>query len=109
MYCAHTGAWYGAARDDRRSRRVRMGRRQGGGQSEEARHRLRSAATVFEDVDLLVNVDPAVPSRFIAVGLSSTARVLVVVHMTRAERTRLISARHATVREESFYGERREG
>jgi uncharacterized protein len=65
------------------------------------------AATVFEDVDLLVNDDPRDPSHFIAVGFSSVARVLVVVHATRAERTRLISARRATLREERLYAERR--
>jgi uncharacterized DUF497 family protein len=65
------------------------------------------AATVFEDVDLLVNIDPVNPARFIAVGFSTVARVLVVVHVSRAERTRLISARRATLREENAYAERR--
>jgi uncharacterized protein len=65
------------------------------------------AATVFEDVDFLVNADPRDPSRFIAVGFSSVARVLVVVHAVRTERTRLISARRATVREERSYAEHR--
>ena len=65
------------------------------------------AATVFDDVDLLVNVDPVDPLRFVAVGFSNVARVLVVVHATRRERTRLISARRATLREERFYAERR--
>ena len=41
------------------------------------------AATVFDDVDF-------------------------VVHATRAERIRLISARRATIPEERFYAERRE-
>jgi uncharacterized DUF497 family protein len=65
------------------------------------------AATVFEDVDLLVNVDPVDRSRFVAVGFSNAARVLVVVNVARAERTRLISARRATIREEYAYAERR--
>jgi uncharacterized protein len=65
------------------------------------------AATVFEDVDYLVNVDPIDPSRFIAVGFSAVARVLVVVHAMRIERIRIISARRATILEERFYGERR--
>jgi len=65
------------------------------------------AATVFEDVDRLINVDPLNLERFIAVGFSSAARVLVVVHATRAERLRLISARRATLREERLYVERR--
>jgi uncharacterized DUF497 family protein len=66
------------------------------------------AATVFDDVDFLVNVDPQDPSRFIAVGLSAIARVLVVVHAARAERIRLISSRRANVREERLYVQRRE-
>jgi uncharacterized protein len=65
------------------------------------------ATSVFEDVDFLVNVDPLDPSRFIAVGFSIAARVLVVVHASRAERTRIISARRATVREEQLYADRR--
>jgi hypothetical protein len=65
------------------------------------------ALTVFEDVDLLVNVDPANPSRFVAVGFSGDARVLVVVHAMRTERVRLISARRATLSEERLYAERR--
>jgi hypothetical protein len=65
------------------------------------------ATTVFDDVDFLVNVDPQDPSRFIAVGFSSAARVLVVVHALRAERTRLISARRATLQEDHLYAERR--
>jgi uncharacterized protein len=65
------------------------------------------AATVFEDVDHLVNADPANPSRFVAVGFSRAARVLVVVHLSREERFRLISARRATLKEESLYAERR--
>ena len=64
---------------------------------------------MFEDVDLLVNIDPVDPSRFVAVGFSSLARVLVVVHVTRSERTRLISARRATSNEERLYGDRRRG
>jgi uncharacterized DUF497 family protein len=66
------------------------------------------AATVFDDVDLLVNADPQDPSRFIAVGFSAVARVLVVVHAAQGERIRLISARRATVREEHLYAQRRE-
>jgi uncharacterized DUF497 family protein len=65
------------------------------------------AATVFEDVDLLVNVDPVDRSRFIAVGFSSVARVLVVVHVVPSEHTRLISARRATSNEERLYVDRR--
>jgi uncharacterized DUF497 family protein len=65
------------------------------------------AATVFDDVDFLLNMDPREPTRFIAVGFSSAARVVVVVHMERAERTRIISARRATLEEGRLYAERR--
>jgi uncharacterized DUF497 family protein len=65
------------------------------------------AATVFEDVDLLVNVDPVDRSRFIAVGFSAVVRVLVVVHVMRSEHTRLILARRATPNEERLYVDRR--
>jgi uncharacterized DUF497 family protein len=65
------------------------------------------AATVFDDVDFLLNADPHDPTRFIAVGFSSAARVLVVVHAERAERTRIISARRATVIESRLYAEHR--
>jgi uncharacterized DUF497 family protein len=67
-----------------------VGRRDGGCQREEAR------CDLFDDVDFLVNVDTRDSARFIAVGFSSAARVLVVVHATRAERIRLISARRAS-------------
>jgi uncharacterized protein len=65
------------------------------------------AATVFDDVDFLLNVDPRDPTRLIAVGFSNAAKVLVVVHAERAERTRLISARRATLEEGRLYAERR--
>jgi uncharacterized DUF497 family protein len=75
----------------------------------EKKHGVRfvEAATVFDDVDFLVNVDPVDPTRFVAVGFSSAARVLVVVHASRGERIRLISARGATLREERLHAERR--
>jgi uncharacterized DUF497 family protein len=65
------------------------------------------AATVFDDADFLLNADPQDPTRFVAVGFSSAARVLVVVHVERAERSRIISARRATVTEGRLYAERR--
>jgi uncharacterized DUF497 family protein len=65
------------------------------------------AATVFDDVDFLLNTDPQDPSRLVAVGFSSAARVLVVVHVERAERTRIISARRAILTEDRLYAEHR--
>ena len=50
--------------------------------------------------------------RFVMLGMSSNAQLLVVCHCERAggEVIRIISARHATRREASFYrGERNEG
>lgn len=78
-------------------------------EANEAKHGVTflEATTVFDDVDFLVNIDPQDPSRFIAVGFSSAAQVLVVVHAVRAERTRLIPARRATVQEDRLYAERR--
>ena len=65
------------------------------------------ACTVFDDVDHLLNIDPSDPARFVAVGFSTAARVLVVVHVARGERCRIISARRATFVEEGLYAERR--
>ncbi len=44
-------------------------------------------------------------SRFVTVGMSSRARVVVVVHTDREERVRIISARSATPRERSLLSE----
>ena len=66
------------------------------------------ASTVFADVEYLLNRDPAAPNRFIAVGFSRQARVLVVVHVVPGQRTRIISARRATISEEKLYAARRE-
>jgi hypothetical protein len=60
------------------------------------------AATVFADPDARLFDDPdhAVDElRFLIVGLSAATRVLLVVHLERGERIRLISARVATRRE----------
>lgn len=65
------------------------------------------ALSVFDDFDHLVNADPVHPGQFIAVGFSKHVRVLVVVHVLRAERIRIVSARRATFTEEELYGDRR--
>jgi uncharacterized DUF497 family protein len=64
------------------------------------------ATSVFLDVDLLLTVDAADPERFAAVGYSSLARILVVVHCERRNRVRIISARPATRRERQAYDQR---
>jgi uncharacterized protein len=64
------------------------------------------AASVFLDVDLLLRSDAADPEWFVAVGYSSLARILVVVHCERRDRVRIISARPGTRRERHAYDER---
>ncbi len=66
------------------------------------------AATVFEDESGLLIPDPAhseSEDRFVLLGLSSRARVLVVVHCYRESESviRIISARKATRREHAQY------
>ena len=66
------------------------------------------AATVFRD-DLSVTVpDPdhsAAEERFITVGVSSQDRLLLVAHVERGDRIRIISARELTPRERKQYEE----
>lgn len=67
------------------------------------------AKTVFYDDDALVIDDPEhseEEDRFIILGLSGKANLLVVCHCYRASETviRIISARKATKTEANFYG-----
>ena len=59
-----------------------------------------SAARVFHDPEHSDDED-----RFVVVGMSSSARLLIVVHCYRESdsKIRLISARKATKKEETFY------
>jgi uncharacterized DUF497 family protein len=66
------------------------------------------AVTVFLDLDYLLVRDELEPERFVAVGMSSQARVLFVVHCERGDKVRIISARRATRRERETYERRRE-
>lgn len=64
------------------------------------------AKTVFDDDLFLVFSDPdhsLEEQRFLIVGRSRQARLLVVVYTERAEVVRLISAREATRRERRTY------
>lgn len=66
------------------------------------------ASTVFEDVNALVINDPEHSKdeeRFIILGFSLQANLLVVCHCYRASETviRIISARKATARESEQY------
>ena len=70
--------------------------------------RFAEAATAFEDDAMLTMPDDkAGEERFVAIGVGSMGRVLVVVYTTRGDRTRIISARKATRQERSQYECRR--
>ena len=66
------------------------------------------AVTVFLDLDYLLVRDELEPERFVAIGMSSQARLIFVVHCERGEKLRIISARRATRRERETYERRRE-
>ena len=66
------------------------------------------AATVFDDPMFITVVDDqhsADEERYITLGLSAQGQLLLVAHTDRASRIRIISARRATRKEESFYAE----
>jgi hypothetical protein len=66
------------------------------------------ASTVFEDPLAKVRGDPEhAEGRYVIVGMSSTGRLLVVVHTDRPSAIRLISARRATARERKAYEDNR--
>jgi hypothetical protein len=67
------------------------------------------AASVFLDLDYLLEADATRPDRFLALGYSSLARLLVVVHCERGRRVRIISARRATRVERQTYERRQQG
>ena len=65
------------------------------------------AKTVFYDEEALVIDDPEhseMEDRFIILGLSSKANLLVVCHCYRASDIGIISARKATKTESKYYG-----
>ncbi|MGO9449775.1 MAG: BrnT family toxin [Candidatus Binataceae bacterium] len=69
--------------------------------------RFAEAATVFEDEAALTMADDDPDEeRFLALGLGSMGRILVVVYTTREDRIRIISARKATRQERSQYESR---
>jgi uncharacterized DUF497 family protein len=66
--------------------------------------RFAEAATVFEDDAMLTMPDDEPgEERFVAIGIGSMGRVLVVLYTTRGDRVRIISARKATRQERSQY------
>jgi uncharacterized protein len=70
---------------------------------------FREALSVFGDPLSRTIPDPdhsEDEERFIALGVSSLQRLLVVVHTERRDRIRIISARRATRHEREIYQER---
>jgi len=65
------------------------------------------AMTVFADWQSFTIQDPdhsEDEERFIIIGVSSRARILVVSHVERGQNVRVISARRADARERKKYG-----
>ena len=65
------------------------------------------ASTIFSDPSYLLQPDVESPDRFLAMGLSGLLRILVVVHVERGPRVRIISARKAKRLEARTYETRR--
>ena len=66
------------------------------------------ATTVFDDPMFVTVIDDEHSNdeeRYITIGLSRQARLLVVAHTDRTGQVRIISARKATRKEELFYAE----
>jgi hypothetical protein len=75
------------------------------------KHRIsfHEAATIFGDPLAVTYPDPdhsASEQRFITVGMSSAARLLIVAHADRNENIRIISARKTTSSERECYEEK---
>lgn len=75
------------------------------------KHRVsfKEGVTVFNDLFLATMPDPEhsdEEERNVAIGFSSSGRLLVVIYTERGNRTRLISCRKATPAERSIYEER---
>jgi hypothetical protein len=68
------------------------------------------AATVIDDPLASTYPDPdhsVEERRFVTIGLSAAARIVVVMHADDGKMVRIISARPATRRERQFYEEAR--
>jgi uncharacterized DUF497 family protein len=57
----------------------------------------------IQDPSLAYFADLDQPDRFIAIGYSALARILVVVHLEMGDTIRIISARKASRHERKFY------
>lgn len=65
------------------------------------------AMTAFADWESITIPDPDHSwgeARYLLIGMSSRARILVVSHLERAENVRIINARRANARERKIYG-----
>lgn len=76
------------------------------------KHRVRftEAASVFFDENAILELDPdhsEAEDRYIVLGYSIRANVLLVVHVIRGERIRVLSARVATPSERRRYEQTR--
>jgi uncharacterized DUF497 family protein len=76
------------------------------------RHHVRftEAATVFFDDNALFEPDPdhsEEENHYIVLGYSIRSKLLLVVHVARGERLRILSGRAATLAERRRYDERR--
>jgi uncharacterized DUF497 family protein len=68
--------------------------------------RFEEAKTVFNDPLLLTFPDPEHSDhehRSISIGISSHARILLIVHTSRGGKVRIISSRKATAKERKLY------
>lgn len=84
-----------------------MGRGESCGELREARRRFEEAATVFDDpLFILRDATRNDELREAAIGLSSIARLLTVVHLeVDGEFIRIISAWRASAAEEALYAQ----
>jgi uncharacterized DUF497 family protein len=71
------------------------------------RRLFEEATSMFEDPSLAYFADLDQPDRFIAIGYSALARMLVVVHLEMGDTIRIISARKASRHERKVYAKER--
>jgi len=62
-----------------------------------------AATALHDEFAVTVRDDYPFEERFVTIGMDALGRILVVVYAWRGERTRLISARKATLRERRRY------
>ena len=95
---------YGMGDGDDGLRRLRVGSGEGRRQCPQA---WGEATSIFSDPNYLLQPDAEHLDRFTAIGISGLLRILVVVHIERGRRIRIISARKAKRQEATTYEKRR--